>query len=316
MQIVRLAVSLLSIGVVFGSGSVCAQDYPDKPIRLVTSAIGGGTDATARILAAGFSDAFGEQAVVENRTTLLATMAVKNAPPDGYTLLVAGSSFSIVPVLTKVPYDPVKDFAPISLLVRALHIVVVHPSLPVKSIKDLIAFAKARPGQLNYASGSLGSTTQLAADLFNSMAGVDIVRISYKGTGPALTDLMAGQVQVCFAASGGVSPHIKSGRLRALAITGAQPSALYPDLPTVAAAGLPGYELVGMTSLVAPAETPAAIIQRLSHETSRILQEVDIKQKFLSIGVEPLGNTPEEFAADIKSNMARVDKIIKGLRKK
>ena len=310
MSALRFPVLIFSVGMTI-MGAVSAQNYPVKPVRIVTSEIGGGTDFAARIVAQSLSGSLGQQVVVDNRSTLAATLFVSKAAPDGYTLLVSGSSFSVVPLLEKTAYDPVRDFAPITLLVRALSILVVHPSLPVKSVKELIALAKAKPGELNYAAGSIGSTPHLAAELFNSMAGVNIVRINYKGTGPALNDLIAGQVQMMFPASGGVAPHIRSGRLRALAVTGPQPSALFSRLPTVSASGLPGYESVGMTGLVAPAGTPAAIIRRLNQDVVRILAQEDVKQKFFNGGVEPIGNSPEEFAAAIKSNMVMLGKVIK-----
>jgi tripartite-type tricarboxylate transporter receptor subunit TctC len=312
MRHMRLAMVAMALAApVLYAGTSTAQNYPTKPVRLVTSEIGGGTDYAARVVALGLSASLGQQAVVENRSTLAATLYASKAAADGYTLLVSGSSFSVVPLLEKTAYDPIKDFVHITLVARALHILVVHPSLPVKTVRDLIALAKTKPGQLNYAAGSIGSTPHLATELFKSMAGINLVRINYKGTGPAFNDLLAGQVQVMIPASGGAVPHIKSGRLRALAITGPQPSALFPGIPTVAASGLPGYEMVGMTGLVAPMGTPVAIVRRLNQDTVKLLAQEDAKQRFLSVGVEPSSNSPEEFTAMIKANMAMLGKVIK-----
>ncbi len=221
-----------------------------------------------------------------------------------------------MPLFRKVAWDPVKDFAPISLTIVTPNIVVVHPSLPVKSIKELIALAKARPGELNYGSGSTGAANHVAAELFKSMAGVNIVRINYKGAGTAIIDLVAGQLQVMFATAGSVTHHIKSGRLRALAVTSAEPSALAPGLPTVVAAGLPGYESSSLSGMFAPARTPVAIINRLNQEVVQALHRAEVKERLFNSGIQVVGSSPEEAAAKIRSEMARMGKVIReaGLR--
>lgn len=288
--------------------------YPTKPIRIVTAEAGGGNDFAARSIVRGLGDTLGQQVIVDNRGGaggIIAAEAVARAPADGYTLLVYASNIWIIPLLRKnVPYDFARDFVPVTWAARSPSTLVVHPSLPVKSVKELIAFAKARPGQLNYGSGGTGSTTHLAAELFKSMAQVNIVRVAYRGNGPALNDLIAGQIQVMLATAGSVAPHIGTGRLRALAVTSAQPTPLAPGLPTVASAGLPGYESLSIYGLFAPAKTPAAIIQQLNREIVKVLHRQDVKQQFLNAGVETVGSTPDEFAAAIKADVARMSKVI------
>ena len=303
--------SMVSVGVVLlGTGAVSGQDYPNKPIRIVSAAGGGATDVAARLIAQGLSGPLGEPVIIDNRPSNLVGEVVAKSPPDGYTLLFIGSAFAIGPLLQKTPYDPVKDFAPISLTSSSPNLLVVHPSLPVKSVKELIALAKARPGELNYGSGPAGSSPHLDAELFKSMAGVNIVRIPYKGGAPALNALMGGEVQLMISPAGSVSAHLKSGRVRALAVTSAQPSALLPGLPTVAAS-LPRYESGSTHGIYAPAGTPEAIINRLNQEIVRLLNRADTKEKFLNAGIEVIGSSPEQFAASMKSEIAKWGKVIK-----
>ena len=308
----RFVAAILPVVVLaVGAATALGQDYPNKPVRFVTSAAGGGSDFTARMIAQGVAGAMGQQIVVDNRnSSILSSEAVSKAPPDGYTLLVNGAILWVNPLLTKSPYE-VADFAPVSLIERSVNIVAVNPSLPVKSIKELIALAKARPGDLNYGSAGVGGTTHLATELFKSMAGVNIVHVPYKGNGPALTDLISGQIQISITSASLVAPYVKAGRLRALAVTSTTPSALTPGLPTVAASGVPGFEAIGVTGMFAPAKTSAAIISRLSQEISRTVSRPEVKEKFFSSGVETIGSTPEEFAAFIKSDSARIARVIK-----
>ena len=233
------------------------------------------------------------------------------APSDGYTLLVASSPFYLEPLLRKTAYDAVTDFATVTMVDRAPNILVVHPSVQANSVKELIALAKAKPGLLNYGSGSTGSSTHLAGELFKSMAAVNIVRVPYKSGGAAVTDLIGGHVQLMFATPASATPQIKSGKLRALAITSAEPSTLTPGIPTIAASGLPGYEVVGLDAIYAPAKTPTAIIARLNQEMVRYLKTNDAKERFLSVGSEVVGSTPEQLAATIKADIARISKLIK-----
>lgn len=303
---------VLSMGtLVLGAGSAAGQNYPNKPIRMVAAEAGSGSELVARVIAQGLAAGLGQQVVVDNRG-ILAGAIVAKAPPDGYTLIAYGSPLWLAPFLQDtVAYDPVKDFAPISLTASTPNILVVHPSVPAKSVKELIALAKSKPGELNYGSGSKGSSTQIAAGLFEAMAGVRMMRVPYKGSGPALTALIGGQIQLMFPAASSVAPHLGSGRLRALAITSAQPSALGPGLPTVAASGLPGYESLSIYGMFAPAKTPAALIKRLNGEIVRVLSRADVKQKLFGSGVEAVGSTPEQLAQTVRSEMDRLGKVVK-----
>jgi tripartite-type tricarboxylate transporter receptor subunit TctC len=305
------SVCLMLVGV----GTLTAQDYPNKPVRIVTAAPGGSIDFTARLIAQGLAGALGQQVVVENRVGgVLPGDLVSKAPPDGYTLMVHGSGHWLAPYMQdKVPYDPVRDFAPITQPVSLPHMIVVHPSLPVKSIKDLIALAKARPGALNDASTGIGSATYVAAQLFKSMAGINMVSVAYKGSAPALSALLSGEVQVMFAATAAGTPLVKARRLKALAVTSAAPTALAPDLPTVAASGLPGFEATSIYGMFAPAKTPANIINRLNQETVRALNRPDTKEKFFNAGADVVAGTPEQLAAAIKSEMTVLGKVIRDL---
>ncbi len=290
-----------------------AQNYPTKPVRIVTSDPGGGSDIVARAMAPAMSAALGQPVIIDNRAGgVIAGEIVSKSPPDGYTLIYYGNTLWILPLMRdNVPYDTVKDFAPIALAVTAPNILVVHPSLPVKSVKDLIALAKARPGALNYASAAAGTSNHLAAELFKSMAEVNIVRIPYKGMGAAISDIIAGQVQLMFATTTAGAPHVKSGRLRALGVSGAQRSAAYPDLPTIASSGLPGYESALNAGVLAPARTPDTIMNRLNREIVRALTGADLKEKFAAIGVEVVASSSEQFAAKIKSEIASMGKGIR-----
>lgn len=313
----RLLNTLSGLVVALGGFTALAQEYPQKPIHFVTTGIGSSTDFMSRVIAQGISGPMGQPIVIDNRASAIATgEIVSRAAPDGYTLLVTGTSFWVGPLFQKVPFDPVKDFSPITLAVGAPQILVIHPALPVKSTKELIALAKARPGELNYASGGAGTAAHLAAELFKSMAGVKIVRVSYKVVPTAIADLLAGEVQLTFGTPGMVTGHIKSGRFRGLAVTSSEPSVLFPDLPTVASAGLPGFKAETLWGIFAPAKTPASIITRVNHEVVQLLKKDDLKSRFLNNGTEVIASSPAEFAAAIKAEMATVSKLIReaGLR--
>ena len=295
----------------FCAGLAAAQPYPSKVVRIQTTEAGGYPDAVARLIAQGLSAALGQQVIVENRA-IAAVDVVAKAPPDGYTLLFYTSVLWLSPYLREgIGWDPVRDFAPVMLATNSPNIVVVHPSLPVKSMRELIALAKARPGELNYSTSSPGSGNHLAAELFRVMADVKVVRINYKGTGSALNSLASGEVQLSFPSAGSVMPHLRAGRMRALAVTSAQPSALAPDLPTVAAAGLPGYEATAYNGLLAPAKTPAAIIAKLNQEAVQIVRRADVRERIFNGGGEVVAGTPEEFAATIRLEMAKWGKLIR-----
>jgi tripartite-type tricarboxylate transporter receptor subunit TctC len=288
-----------------------AESYPSRPVRIVTSEPGGGTDFAARVMSQELAGPLGQPVIVENRGAgVYSGEIVSKATPDGHTLLVTGTSFWVGPLFRKTPYDPVRDFSPISLLVNSPNVLVVHPGLPVKNVQELVDLAKTKPGQLNYATASTGSSSHLAAELFKSMAGIEALRIPYKGTGPGLIDLMSGRVHFSFATSSGAEPHVKAGRLRAIAVTSARPSVLYPDLPTVAAT-VRGYESGGGTAVLAPPRTPVAVIRRLSHEVRTALAKPHVKALFLKRGAEVVANSPSELTAMIKTEIARIEKLIK-----
>jgi tripartite-type tricarboxylate transporter receptor subunit TctC len=256
----------------------------------------------------------GQSVVVENRgggNGSIAADTVAKSTPDGYTLLIYSSIVWTLQFMQTVPYDPVRDFAPVTMAAIAPNILVVHPALPVNSVKELIALAKARPGELNYATGGSGSQGHLSAELFKTMAHLNMVRIPYKGSGPALNALMSGQVQLMFVAAGGVLPHVRSGRLKALAVTTARPSAMAPGLPTVASAGLAGYDSNSSYAVLAPSGTPVPVIARLNQEMVRVLKQPETKERLFAAGMEPVGSTPAELAATIKSDMTVLGKLIR-----
>ena len=232
------------------------------------------------------------------------------AQPDGYTLLIDSNSFWFTPLMQKTPYEVLRDFSPVTIALIAPNIIAVHPSVAATSIRELIALAKAKPGQLNYAA-SIGSTPHLAIEILKSMAGINVVHIPYKGSGLAVTGVVSGESQLLSSSAASLAPFIKSGKLRALAVTSAQPSALLPGLPTVASAGLPGYDLSSLNGVFAAGKPPAAVINRLNRDIVRALNSPEVKEKFLSAGVETVGSTPEEFAAKIKSEVARIGKVVR-----
>jgi tripartite-type tricarboxylate transporter receptor subunit TctC len=295
----------------FSASPAFAQSYPTRPIRIVTSPAGGGNDFPARLLSRALAAPLGQPLIVDNRATVLIADIVAKAPPDGHTLLVTGSAHWIGPLLEKTSYDPLRDFAPITLIDRAPSVLVVHPSMPVKSVRQLIALAKVKPGVLNFSVGGTGTSNCLAAILFNHMAGVNTVRIPYKGTGPALAAVMSGEVHAMFGSAGGAAPHVKSGRLRALAVGSAEPSALTPGVPTLQASGLPGFISEALHALFAPAGTPPAIVARLNLEATRYLQSAEARDIFLNAGTEVATGTPDELIAIMKSEMARVGSVLK-----
>ena len=310
MPLPSFASGFLVVTLVYGVGAASAQTYPNKPVRIVTSEAGGGTDFVARIIAQGLTGSLGQQVIIDNRGGVIPAEIVAKAPADGYTLVIYGGIFWSVPLLQRVSFDLVKDFSPITLAASSPNLLTVHPTVPAKSVKELIALARAKPGQLNYSSGSNGATNHIAGELFKSMAGVDIVRVPYKGTGPALNALLGGQVQLMFTNASVGLTHVKSGRLTALAITSPQPSALAPELPTVAS-GLPGYEAVSPSSVYAPARTPDAIVRRLNQEIVRVLNRADSREKLFNAGLEVVASSPDKLAAAMQSEVARVGKVIK-----
>jgi tripartite-type tricarboxylate transporter receptor subunit TctC len=295
------------------SGSFAhAQDYPAaKPLRILTSQPGSGSDIVARIISDRLPATFGQRAIVDNRGILAPEIAVK-APADGYTVLFYSTPLWVSPLMrSNVPWDAMRDFAPVTLAVNAPNLLVVHPSLPVKTVKELIALTKTRSGELNYGSGSAGSTSHLAAELFNATAGVDIVRIPYKGVGPALLGLLGGHVQVMFPSASSVLPYMKMGKVRALAIASAKPSPLAPGLTTMAAAGLPGYEADTPLGVFVPAATPPRIVKRLHRALVAVLENPETRNLVIAQGSDVVASSPAEFAATLKAEIARWGKLIK-----
>ena len=291
------------------------QAVMGRPVRVITTESGSANDLLARLIAPLLTGSLGQQVVVDNRgnaSGIVAAQIVATAKPDGHTLLFYGSGLWLLPFMKeRVPYDAVRDYAPITLAGSSPNILVVHPAVPASSVKDLITYARTRPGELNYGSGSTGTTPHLAAELFNAMAGVHTVIVPYKGGGSALNALVGGEVQLMFPTVGLGMPQVKSGRLRALAVTSDKPSALAPGMPTVAASGLPGYESVLMSGVYAPAGTPSNVVSRLHQEITRIMSRPDIRERFLAAGLDPIGSTPEQLAASVKADMARWGKVIR-----
>ena len=293
-----------------------AQEYPSRPVRLiVASSPGSGVDIVARIVSQRMGDTMGAQMFVDNRAGGGGTVGVQVAaksPADGYTLLMAAPSFTINASLDRqLPYDVIRDFAAVGRATTGHYIIVVHPSLPAHSLKELIALARARPGQLNFGSGGTGNSTHLAGEYFKSLAKIDIVHVPYKGSGPAITDLLGGQIQLMFANITAVVPHIKTGRLRALAASGGSRSLALPDLPTVVEAGVPGYVVTSWFGLVAPARTPQEIIARLNAVLVSVMRERDMLDRLAGEGAEPAPGRPDEFARLIASEVATWAKVIK-----
>ena len=316
MSDIRLCTTALALALLPSiSGTVWAQAYPVKPIRVVTAQVGGSQDFGIRLLAPNLTTALGQQVVVENRSGgTIGGEIVSKAAPDGYTLIYSGTIFWTLPLMRKVaPYDVLKEFTPVTMATQAPLIFVVHPAVPAKSVKEFIALAKAKPGSLNYGTGGVGSSNHLAAELFKSMAGVDITTVQYRGSGGGVIGLMGGEVQMMITSTGSVTPHIKSGRVRALAVTSSEPSALVPGLPTMAASGVPGYESTQKAGLFAPAKTSPAVVTRLNREMVTLLRRPDMKEKFFGDGVETVGSTPQELGTLVKSEIERIGRIIKAV---
>ena len=312
MRLSILALSAASLASAMIINAADAQNYPTRPIKIVTTEPGSGTDLASRLIAQALTGPLGQQVIVDNRAGLLPGELVAKAQPDGYTLLLNGPGIWLEPYLRdNLAWNPTRDFAPITLAVRSPNVVVVHPSVAVRNVAELISLAKSQPGVLNYGSGAAGNSAHLAVELFKSMAGVNIVRVVYKGVGPALTALVGGQVQLMFPNAGSAAPYMKSGRLKALAVTSPQPSPLVPGIPTVSASGLPGYESIVMFAIFAPAATPTAIVNRLNHEIVQAINAPDVKEKFFNAGMETVGSTPEQFTAAMKAEMTSMGKLIK-----
>ena len=289
------------------ASGACAQSFPAKPVRMIVPfPPGGGADALARLIGPNLTELWKQQVIVENKPGASGHIGadfVAQSPPDGYTLLMSSTAS-----LTEKNVD---QFAPVSLVSASPYVVTVNPNVPAGSIRELIALAKANPGRLSFASSGTGAASHLSAELFKSMAQIDLLHVPYKGTGQALTDLLAGQVDLLFAPSQTVISHVKAGKLKALAVTGSKRSETLPDLPTVAEAGLPGYQAVGWFGLLAPAATPKPVVDRLSADVNRVLADSDVRAKMQALGADPGGNSPEEFRRFIRDDQAKWSKLMK-----
>lgn len=317
--IARLLCAALSLHLYHANAAEpAAAKYPVRPIRLIVpQSPGGATDLVGRMTAAMLSERLGEAVVVDNRpgaSTIVGTEMAAKADPDGYTLLMVPSSFAILQSIgTKLPFDPVKDFIPISTLSVYPNVVLLRLAMPVNSIKELIALAKAKPGSINYASGGVGTGTHLGAELFDAMAGIKMVHVPYKGGGPAINALLGNQVDLQFTPMPTSLPLVKSGKLKGLAVTSAKRSMLLPDMPTVAESGVPGYEQTTWNGLLVPKHTPPAVVSKLNVELNAALKTPATRERFAASGLEPGGLTSQEFAAMIKQEIAKWGKLIKDL---
>ena len=309
---------VLALGLApFATPAHAAQSYPERPIRFVVPfAPGGSTDTLARSIGIKLSESLGQQMVVDNRSGgngNIGMQIVADAPPDGYTIVLGYiANLAIGPHLySKLPFDPVKSFAPITLLAESPNILVAHPSLPVKNVKELIAYAKAHPGKLNFGSASVASVGHLTGVMLNQMAGIDMLHVPYKGSGQAVIDVVGGQIQLMFSGMSSVMPHVKAGRLKPLAVTGAKRSPAVPEVPTIAESGFPGFSATAWYGVLAPAKTPKPIVNRLHDDIVKALAQPDVKQRLESVGFELAGSTPEQFGAYIKTEITKWEKVVK-----
>jgi tripartite-type tricarboxylate transporter receptor subunit TctC len=313
--------ALSAVVAVVAAGAVSAQPYPAKPVRIVVPfAPGGGTDVIARHLATGMTESLKRQVIVDNRAGangIVGTEIVARSPADGYTLLFVSSPHSINPsVYARLPYDTLRDFAPVSLVALSPYVLVVHPSLPARNVKEFVALAKKRPDQILYGSGGSGSSAHLSAELFNQLAGVKLREVPFKGAGPALIGTISGEVALVFGNALTVKPHMESGRLRALGIASAKRSASAPELPTIAEAGVPGYRSEAVLGFLAPAKTPRAIIDTLNAEAHKAMRQPDTVEAMRRMAVDIELSTPEEFGRLVESEMQRWSKVIRALNLK
>lgn len=304
----------IAAGLLLVGSTAFAQTFPTKPIRMIAPTAGGGVDYIARVIAPALSANLGQQVLIDNRgggSGVIAVETVVRSKPDGYTLLCYGPPAWINPLIRRVSYDPIRDLAPVGLMTRTANLLVVHPSLPVKTTKDLIQLAKAKPGNLLDAGSDTGSSAHLAAELFKSMADISVMRVPYKGVGAGIAGLITGEVHLMMPVISAALPHVKSQRLRALGVSTAEPTRLAPGIPTIASTGLPGYDVQSQNAILAPADTPAAIISRLNQALNQVLNMPDVREKLLTGGSEPTGGSPQIAAETIKSETAKWGKVIK-----
>ena len=309
-------VFLFALLATLASGAASAQQYPAKPVRMIVGpGPGSGTDVVARAIALRLTERMGQTVIVENRVGAGGTIAVgivAKSPADGYTLLFVSGSLVIHPAIyRKLPYDVERDLAPITLVGVVPQVLVVHPSLPAKTMREFIALAKKRPGQINYGSGGVGSTGHLAGELLQTNAGIKLVHVPYKGAGPAAVDVMAGQIQGLFTSAVNALQHARTGKVRMIGVTTSKRAAAIPDVPTFAESGVPDYELMTWYGVLAPAGTPRAVIDRVNQEVAGVIRLPDVRSRLVADGVEPSGNSPEQFSELIRRELARISKIIK-----
>jgi tripartite-type tricarboxylate transporter receptor subunit TctC len=291
-----------------------AQDrYPSRPVRIVTSTPGGGNDFLARIVAPSLGNSLGQQIVVDNRPSRLVGGTAARSTPDGYTLVVGGSTMQYTPLMEKIDYNAIADFTPVSLLERSPNVLVVTPSLKVNSVSELISMARARPGMLNYGTGASGASLHLSGELFMMATNTRLARVPYKATGPAILGLLTGEVQLVFATAGAVVPHLKDGKLKALGVTTAQPTPLVPGVPTIAQQGVPGFEVVTIGFMLAPARTPQPIVRLLNQHVVKIMQTQDVRDRLAGGGSEAVSSSPEELGRIMREDDARMRKLFKQL---
>jgi tripartite-type tricarboxylate transporter receptor subunit TctC len=306
---------MLFVGMVAISPLALAQTYPARPIRIVVPFTpGGSNDLIGRVLSQKFSEAWGQPAIIDNRpgggSTIGIDIAVR-AAPDGYTLLTTSGGIAINVSLYKLPFDPVRDLTPVILIAQMPYLLAVNPSLPVKSTRDMVALAKAQPGRLAFASSGAGTSSHMAMEMFRSATGTQLLHVPYKGGGPAVAAVMGGEAQGTFNVITGTLPHVRSGKLRALGVSSAKRADIAPDIPTLAEAGAPGYEVIAWYNMFAPARTPRAIVAKLNTEINRMLKMPDVRERLRALGVSPLGGTPEELARYLHFEITRWGKLIK-----
>ena len=316
VKVITIGLALLLFAGVMPASDLSAQTYPSRPIRwIVPFNAGGPGDGVLRIIAPKLSEVLGQPIVVDNRggaNGIVGSEVVKNAAPDGYTLLLASAAFSINATLyPKLPYDSINDFTPVSTICFGPGMLVVHPSLPVKTLNELIALAKAKPGSLTYASSGTGAPSHLAVELIKTQAGIDMVHVPYRSMAPGITELLGGHVQLAIPTMSVVVPHVKAGKLRALGVTSAQRSAAMPDVPTIAEGGLPGFEASNWYAVLAPAGTPAEVVAKINTELNRILKTADVRDRLAFLGLDARGMTPDEFGMFMKTEIAKWAKVIK-----
>ena len=313
---IRVSLSLVTCALCLGYGCAFAQAYPSRPIRIIVpQSPGASTDLTARIVAQGLNDAFKQPVIVDNRpgsSGIAGSEMVARAAPDGYTLMVIASSFSINPALgRKLPYDSVRDFTPVTQLSKFPNLLAAGPSAPLKTLQDVIALARARPGQVTYASAGVATGTHMTMELLRYMTGIDLLHVPFKGGGPAMTAAMGGQTQLVIGTSVGVLPHVRAGKLRGIAITSPKRSAVAPDIPTFAESGVPGYEHEPWNGMFGPARLPKAVLAKVNATVARILHQPEVKKVFENDGADVVGNTPEAFSAIIRAEIAKWTKVAK-----